>query len=193
MKNDAIEYRSASSLQTDSEKAIVRGQAIIFGQETLLGKDRFGMEYREVVEPGALEGVDITETPLKYNHSRDKAAVLARQRDKSLVIEQRSAGIFFAAELRSNLGHDVYTAVAAGDISGCSFGFVCDKDHYEQRSNCIVRHIDKMSRLTDISIVDDPAYKQTSVEARADGSAGWVAERAAREAERQRLILLTYC
>lgn len=193
MKNNDVEYRSASSLQPDGEKAIVRGRAIIFGKETLLGKDRFGTEYWEVVEPSALDGVDISSTPLKYNHSTDKAAILARQQDKSLLLEKRADGVYFSAELRSNLGQDVYSAVVAGDISGCSFGFLCEKDHYEQRHNCIVRHIDKISKLTDISIVDNPAYNQTSVEARNDGKAAWVAEKEASEIERKRLVLLTYC
>lgn len=191
-----VEYRAATDLQPDKEKAIVRGKAIVFGKETILGKDRFGQEYREIVEPTAFAGVNITDTPLKYNHSQDKAAILARQRDKSLVIDQRADGIYFAAELRSNLGKDVYAAVQAGDISGCSFGFVIAKDggeHYEQRDNCIVRHIDKIDKLTDISIVDDPAYKATLVEARAEGQPRWMSAREALEDERQRLILLTYC
>lgn len=187
---DKIEYRSATDLQTDNDKAIVRGQAIVFGKETVLGKGRFGTEYREVIEPGAFDGVDLSKTPLKYNHDKARALILARPGDKSLTIEKRSNGIYFAAELRSNLGKDVYDAVKAGDINGCSFGFHCDKDHYEQRSKCVVRHVDKARDLTDISIVDDPAYKQTSVEARGQGSPSWMQEQ---EEERQRLILLTYC
>ena len=193
MSNE-IEYRSAQALHPDGDKAFVRGQAIVFGQETVLGKDRFGTEYREVVEPGAFDGVDLSGVTLKYNHSKDKAAVLARQSDKSLVLEQRSTGLLFAAELRSNLGKDVYAAVKSGDISGCSFGFFCAKDHYEQRSTCIVRHIDKFEKLNEISIVDDPAYKQTTVEARSGShTPEWISTHEKQQEERQRLLLLTYC
>lgn len=186
-----IEYRNAE--MTTEDENVVAGTAIVFGQETVIGKDRFGAEYREVVEPHALDGVNITDTPLKYNHDKSKANILARQRDKSLSVSVDETGVHFQAELRTNLGKDVYAAVKAGDISGCSFGFCCDQDHLEKRDNAIIRHIDKLAKLTDLSIVDNPQYKQTSVEARSENTPEWVEEQAKRAELKQKLYLLTLC
>ena len=190
-----IEYRNAE-MQTDENENVVSGTAIVFNQETVIGKDRFGAEYREVVSPHALDGVNITDTPLKYNHDKSKANILARQRDKSLQVNVDETGVHFQAELRTNLGKDVYAAIKAGDISGCSFGFFCQDDHIEKRDNVIIRHIDKLAKLTDISIVDDPQYKQTSVEARNESTPAWVSEleetRSKEKLEREKLILLSY-
>jgi HK97 family phage prohead protease len=187
-----IEYRSIGMTATEDEN-VVEGTAIVFSQETVIGKDRFGAEYREVVSPHALDGVDISDTPLKYNHDKAKANILARQRDKSLQVSVDDTGVHFSAEMRSNLGKDVYSAVKAGDISGCSFGFICEKDHIEKRDNAVVRYIDKIAKLTDLSIVDDPAYKQTSVEARSENTPEWVEEQAKKAELKQKLYLLTMC
>ena len=173
MEQNKLEYCSAEMAATEDE-SVVAGTAIVFGQETVVGTDRFGAEYREVVEPHSLDGVNITDTPLKYNHDKSKANILARQRDKSLQVNVDETGVHFQAELRTNLGKDVYAAIKAGDISGCSFGFFCQEDHIEKRDNVIIRHIDKLARLTDLSIVDDPQYTQTSVEARSESTPKWV-------------------
>lgn len=194
-KNNKPEYRSIGMAAMEDEN-VVAGTAIVFGQETVIGKDRFGAEYREVVSPHALDGVNITDTPLKYNHDKSKANILARQRDKSLQVSVDESGVHFKAELRTNLGKDVYAAIKAGDISGCSFGFFCQDDHIEKRDNVIIRHIDKLEKLTDLSIVDDPQYTQTSVEVRNENTPAWVSEfeetRSKDQLERQKLILLSY-
>lgn len=195
MEKNKPEYRSIGMTATDNEN-VVEGTAIVFGQETVIGKDRFGAEYREVVSPHALDGVNITDTPLKYNHDKNKANILARQRDKSLQVNVDESGVHFSAELRTNLGKDVYAAIKAGDISGCSFGFFCQDDHIEKRDNVIIRHIDKLAKLTDISIVDDPQYTQTSVEARKKSTPTWVSDieekRSKEKLEREKLVLLSY-
>ena len=194
-KNNKPEYRSIGMTATENEN-VVSGTAIVFGQETVIGTDRFGTEYREIVEPNALDGVNITDTPLKYNHDKSKANILARQRDKSLSVNVDETGVHFQAELRTNLGKDVYAAVKAGDISGCSFGFFCQDDHIEKMGNVIIRHIDKLAKLTDLSIVDDPQYTQTSVEARSENTPKWVSaieeKRSKDKLEREKLILLSY-
>ena len=192
MMEQKIEYRNVE-MQTDENENVVSGTAIVFSQETIIGKDRFGAEYREVVEPHALDGVNITDTPLKYNHDKAKANILARQRDKSLQVSIDDTGVHFSAEMRSNLGKDVYLAVKAGDISGCSFGFVCENDHIEKRDNAIIRHIDKIAKLTDLSIVDNPQYTQTSVEARSENTPEWVEEQSKKTELKQKLYLLTFC
>ena len=162
-KTSKIETRSLE-LRHDDNSKMVSGCAIVFNSPAVLYVDRWGNEYREQIDAHALDDCDLSDVPLKYNHSKDKAAILARVRDKSLKIEIRDDGLYFSAELRTNLGADVYSAVVSQDIKGCSFSFAVESDEWNEETR--TRTIKKISRLTDISIVDNPAYPQTNVEAR---------------------------
>ena len=49
---------------------IVEGYAIVFERPTVLWTDPdTGKEYKEVISRGALDGVDLSDVPFKYNHS----------------------------------------------------------------------------------------------------------------------------
>ena len=164
-----IEFRSivdlhVTDVQENENAKIVEGKAIIYNQPEVLYTDRFGNEYREIISSEALNDVDLSDVPLKYNHAQEKAMILARARQKTLILDNQPDGLYFKAELRTNLGADIYDSIKAGDISGCSFGFICDEDEFDNETN--TRIVKKIYKLTDISIVDEPAYKQTFVEAR---------------------------
>ena len=168
-KNKQIEFRSIAELhiqdETETEKGkIIEGKAIVYNSPTVLYTDRFGNEYREIISSEALNDVDLSDVPLKYNHSQEKAKILARARQKTLILDNQPDGLHFKAELRTNLGEDIYESIKAGDIVGCSFGFICDEDEFDNDTN--TRTVKKIYKLTDISVVDEPAYKQTFVEAR---------------------------
>ena len=87
------------------------------------------------------------------------------------------------------MGKDVYTAIKAGDITGCSFGFYCNGDTTENTEEYSLRTITSISELSDISIVDNPAYQQTNVEAR---SIDELNKQRKDDIQRARLILLTF-
>lgn len=158
------ESRNIENVKSNEKENFVTGKAIVFNTPQVVYKDRFGNEYREIIDSHALDDLDIKDVPLVYNHSDSKAQVLARQRDKSLMVEKKPDGVYFQAELRSNLGKDVYNSIKAGDINGCSFRFHCSKDKFDSKTN--TRTVLKIDRLGDLSIVDDQAYKDATVEAR---------------------------
>lgn len=195
-KDNKIEIRSIidditlSSDENNEIAYIVKGKAIVFDTPTVIYTDNYGYEYREIVDAKALNNIKLDDVPLLYNHDESKAAVLARQRDKCLTLDLRVDGLYFEAELKSNLGKDVYTGIKAGDITGCSFGFICNTDSITIDDNAQTRTILDISYLSDISIVDNPAYTQTNVEARNKYEA---ASQKRKEIElRKRLMLLTY-
>lgn len=190
MKND-YEYREIVMQLPDNDSPVVEGKAICFGEPTVLYTDRFGTEYREVIAPDALADVDLSDVPLKYNHSNEKAAILARVRNKSLQLDLRDDGLYFRAELKTNLGADVYAAIKAGDVSKCSFAFICDREEFDQETN--TRTIKHIKHLGDISIVDYPAYDQTTVEAREANIPDFVKklEEAKEQEQRKKLLLMT--
>ena len=191
MPQNKIEIRSiVDNVTTDDNGCTVSGKAICFDTPTVLYQDHYaGFEYREIVSPTALDGCDLTDVPLLYNHDDSKANILARCKDGTLTLYKRADGLYFTATLNTNLGKDVYTAIKAGDITGCSFGFYCNGDTTENTEEYSLRTITSISELSDISIVDNPAYQQTNVEAR---SIDELNKQRKDDIQRARLILLTF-
>lgn len=192
-----IEYRELglepSSVKSLDDKLIVEGKAICFDTETVIYVDYHGTEYKEKISSTALDGADMSSVPLAYNHNHEKAMLLAKLGNGTLQLEKRQDGLYFTAELRTNLGKDVYDAIKAGEINKCSFGFICEEDQWNDKEK--LRTVTKISKLTDVSIVDYPAYEQTSVNARNQGQVNYFkdkAEAAQREIElekRKRLAI----
>lgn len=191
--NDSrIEFRSVAEIKTtdDENSFVVEGKAISYNNAEVLYTDRFGTDYKEMILSTALDNVDLSDVPLKYNHDKEKAKILARARQKTLQLENRQDGLYFKAELKTNFGKDVYEAIKNGEITGCSFGFICEEDSFDFDSN--TRIVKKIAKLTDISIVDEPAYKNTFVEARSVDYFKQLEQKKIQEKEeRQKLILLT--
>ena len=67
--------RRTSSWEAGSE-AIITGYAVVFDQRTVLYKDPdTGIEYGEIIDRHALDGADMEDVVLRYNH---QGRVLAR-------------------------------------------------------------------------------------------------------------------
>lgn len=149
---------------------ILEGKPIIFDQPTLI-KEPFG-SYNEVIRAGALEGADLSDTRLLYNHDFSKIP-LART-PKTMRFNVNPAGLSMTAELpETEEGKSVYTAVKRGDLSGMSFAFKVAEggSSYDAKTN--TRTITKIEKLYEVSIVPFPAYPQTSVEARSAIEGAW--------------------
>ena len=172
----------------ESGDCVVSGKAICFNDRQLIYQDRVGNSYYEVIDSHALDNCDLSDVCLKYNHGQEKLDVLARVRQKTLTLEIKDDGLYFTATLNSNLGQDVYKAVQEREITGCSFGFFVDSDDYDDMTN--TRSILSIETLTEISIVDEPAYSNTSVEAR-DYYQAIEKMKEIEQKKRQRLILLS--
>jgi HK97 family phage prohead protease len=191
MSDKKIEIRSIiDNITTNDDTCTVEGKAICFNAETVLYKDDYdGYEYRELIDSHALDGIKLNDVPLLYNHDESKAKVLARQRDNTLTLDLREDGLYFKANLNTNLGKDVYDSVKNGDIQGCSFGFICDNELTENTDSYQLRKVMSISYLSDVSIVDYPAYDATTVEARSLADCN---EKRKDTEKRNRLMLLTY-
>ena len=114
MPQNKIEIRSiVDNVTTDDNGCTVSGKAICFNTPTVLYQDPYdGFEYREIVSPTALDGCDLTDVPLLYNHDDSKANILARCKDGTLTLDKRADGLYFTATLNTNMGKDVYTLLS---------------------------------------------------------------------------------
>lgn len=150
-----------------SERMKFEGYAIVFNQETTLYKDPYtGIEYKEEIDKEALKDADIKDVPMRYNHAVDW--VLARTRKKSgegsLVLEADGYGLKVSGEfVNMQYSRDVYAMMVAEVVDQMSFAFTVRDYSYDKESHkTTIRGIDK---LFDVSIVDSPAYPQTSISA----------------------------
>ena len=168
-----------------SQKMKFEGYAIVFNQETVLWKDPYtGDEYKEEIDKKALDNTDMNDVPMRYNHETNW--VLARTRKKtgpgSLILTKDDYGLKVSGEfVDMQYSRDVYAMMAAEVIDQMSFAFTVKDYNYDsaQRKTTIT-DIDK---LFDVSVVDTPAYSQTSISALRCAEAAEMEIKAKQEAE----------
>lgn len=166
-----VEARAAE----ENDKLILEGYAVIFNRETAIGDPENGCGFYESVERSAFDGADVSDVCCKYNHN-DSMTILARTRNKSLVLTVDDKGLHVRIELQGNVQahRDAYNMVQSGLLDKMSFAFSLP---YDPDWNCLghrvwnengIKHraITKIKKLFDVSIVDIPAYDDTSIFAR---------------------------
>lgn len=146
---------------TDESRAI-EGYALVFDSESV---DLGG--FREVIHRSALQGViEHSDVLCLLDHNQQRG-VLARSRSGvgslTLTVDEHGLKYHFEAP-RTPLGDEVLEGCRRGDISASSFSFRVKTQRWEKRSDgSILRHIDALETLYDVSPVYHPAYDATSV------------------------------
>src|SRR5690625_1708863 len=97
MKEIRIAELRAIESPVDDNALILEGRPVVYDQPTVI-KERVG-EYTEVIRQGALDGADLSDTRLLYNHDLNKIP-LART-PKTMRLEADQAGLRMVAMLRS--------------------------------------------------------------------------------------------
>lgn len=147
-----------------SKTLVLTGKPIVFDQATTIN-DPAG-SYTEIIRSGALDGADLNDTRLLYNH--DMTRVPLARAPKTMQLTVTDEGVEMRAELADTEdARAIYTAVERGDLDGMSFAFKVPEggDEYDRQTN--TRTINRIEKVYEVSVVAFPAYSQTSVEARA--------------------------
>ena len=144
----------------EGDKMAVEGYAIVFNSES---RDLGG--FTEIVAPNALDGALESNTDVLALYGHDYQNVLGRQSAGTLKLSKDERGIKFNLDLpNTQLGRDVYTLVERGDLKGNSFGFTVNRDNWDKdKSGKVVRTIEEVKDLFEISIVSLPAYEATEL------------------------------
>lgn len=149
--------------EAEPEKMIIEGYAVIFNQQTLIGDTEYG--FIETIDAHALDGANLKDVPLKYNHT-DNRLILARTRNDSLILEVDDFGLKIRAELiDTQSNRDVYKSIEAGLLDKMSFAFSVKEQSWDRTGEIPKRTITQIDRLYDVSVVDLPAYEGTSIDA----------------------------
>ena len=155
------EIRLGDNATSASESRHIEGYAIIFNS---LSNDLGG--FREIIEQGAItdELINNSDIVCLLNH-KIKEGILARSYHGrgSLKLDIDEHGLHYSFDApHTQLGDEVLEMVKRGDISKCSFAFVCGEDEWTKDENGeYIRHVKKIKNLYDVSLVYHPAYEET--------------------------------
>ena len=157
----------------EGESRTITGTAIVFNAESEV-LDDWGERFREVILPEAatMEFLNTQDVKMNMLHQRDLTVARCNKGKGSLRMSVDPQGVHFEFEApKCDIGDRCLEMVRRGDYSGCSFEFM-PKDYEVKREKgldgkdsvkIIHRGFEWLGALT---IGLDPAYKQTSVNAR---------------------------
>ena len=174
------------------ESRTITGTAIVFDAESEI-LDDWGCRFREVIKPEACTMEFLNSQDIKMNmlHDRDLTIARCNKGVGSLRLSVDEKGVNFEFDApKCDIGDRCLEMVRRGDYSGCSFEFYPEDYDVEEREGgkeVKITH-KKFRALTALTIGMDPAYKQTSVNARElyEQTPSGKAEKEAEEQRKQR-------
>lgn len=164
-RNYCFEVRAE---QDEQHGNIITGRPVVYSRETDIGG-----WFSEIIEPGALEGTDLSDVRFLVNHDLSKIP-LARSRNNTenstmqLSIDGEGLSIRVTLDTENNGdARALYSAVNRGDITGMSFMFSISDERWEdEETDYPKRHILKIASIVEVSAVTFPAYTDTEINAR---------------------------
>ena len=130
--------------------------------EILYNKNK-GKWFKETMKKGVFErALDrANDIPLLLQHDWDKK--LASTSNKTLNLREDQVGLRFEAEIEDE---KLYSEIRDGKINHCSFGFSVVTEQIEPINNRLEKRSVEEINLYEVSLVKNPAYEGSIVEAR---------------------------
>ena len=170
------EYRAMSMAPVEGEEYRVRGYATTFDDPYTLYEDK-DMVLREIIDHNALEGADMSDVIMQYDH---EGRVFARTSNNTLNVAPDAHGLGMEANLGGTaLGRGLFEEIKGGYTTKMSWGFSVNKEQDEWKSETApdgraleTRIIRSVRKVYDVSAVSLPANDATEISARsvADGA-----------------------
>lgn len=151
-----IEVRS-----NDDNEMVIEGYALKFDtwSENLGG-------FKETISRRALENTDLSDVRCLVDHIPSQ--IIGRTKSGTLQLETDDVGLKYRCKLpNTTFARDLYENMRVGNINQCSFGFMLDDKgdemRFDEQENIYKRTLTAIRKLTDVSVVTYPAYKDTDV------------------------------
>ncbi len=176
------QYRSFSFEHREAEDGslMVQGKPVLFNQETVIW-EYDGVQYKEKVDSGALDGADMGDVVFNIDHEGKPAA---KTKNRTLGLFLKTDGLYMEADLSKNAtGRELYEDIKNGFYDKMSFAFTVKESSYDKETR--TRTILKIDKVYDVSAVTFPAYQETSLVARSWAEAQHEIEKKAAEAEKE--------
>lgn len=170
--NGGLRVREAA--EGEAKSRTIEGFAIVFGKPSVVLNDWWDGPFREYVDDGAIEQSMLDGCDIKMTAFHNREILLARHWPDgtgTLKVEvKQGEGVFVSFDAPdSPWGDNVLEAVRRGDMRGMSFSFGQNSYTFEDKEGAdgiIERHIRHFSEIREMTIAEDPAYPDTTAEAR---------------------------
>ena len=197
VKFDKREYRKIDAADMEVRKGengemVVEGYATTFNMPyRLMGDDKITVN--EQVDRNAFAETDMSDVIMQYDH---EGPVFARISNGTLKLEADDHGLKVIADLGgTERGRQLFEEIAGGYTNKMSFGFTVTGEKKTRSKDAegrtvILRTIEKIGKLFDVSAVSLPANDATEISSRtiSDGLIAEAQEEIRAEEERQRRI-----
>ena len=171
-----LHVREASEGEAPSR--VIAGRAILFNTPSAPLWSDEDEEAREIIAPSAITKELLDGCDIKFTMFHDRQLILARSKNGSGTLSYTvdSEGVSFEFEAPNTVdGDKALELVRRGDLAGCSFAF---STHYWDEAFVtrtvevkdgrayITYTVKAVTGVYDMTLAADPAYPDTSVEAR---------------------------
>ncbi|PEF36501.1 phage major capsid protein [Bacillus wiedmannii] len=130
--------------------------------------DKHGKPFIERVMPNVFARALQRAKDVKLLNEHDKNMLLARTKDETLKLKETSRGLEMEANLvPSKLSEHIHASIKRGTLSNMSFGMIVLDDVWTKEKGINQRSITDLA-LYECSIVSDPAYEDSTIEARSN-------------------------
>lgn len=165
------EQRAMPKVIGESDSRTIEGYAIVFEKESRMMFDWWkDSAFIEVIKRGAITEEDIKKYDVKCLLEHDKSRLLARSFNGvgSLTLSVDDYGVKYRFDAPNTAdGDTALELVRRGDLFGSSFAFTADEEvdvkYTRKADGTLLRTVNKLSGMYDVSIVTDPAYFGTDV------------------------------
>lgn len=166
-------YTFTHRAETDKGDGYIRGVGAVFGQPTDIG----GM-FKEIIHKDAFKDVDLSQVKGFFNHDLNSKALtsnlipLEKLGGMEITITDDEVIIDQHLNLKRTDANDLYLGIEDGVFNGMSFMFGVAEEKWEGLdTDYPTRTIMKIDPVIEFSVVNYPAYKQTSIGLRSVESA----------------------
>lgn len=178
LRTECAELQVREAAEGEAPSRTITGYAILFGVPSAPLWSDEDSEAREVIAPDAITKELLDGCDIKFTMFHDRQLILARSKsgNGTLTYTVNEKGVKFEFEAPNTAdGDKALELVRRGDISGCSFAFTTrywDSDFVERTakvvngSTQITYTVKAVTGVYDFTLAADPAYPDTSVEAR---------------------------
>lgn len=147
--------------QFDSD-CYVEGYATTFDDPYVMYEFDDGTKYYEKIDRHALDGADLSDVIMQYDHC---GRVYARNSNNTLKLTADDKGLLISADLsKTELARGLYEDISAGMINKMSWAFTVAEDNYDRATR--TRTILRIKKVYDVSAVSIPANEDTTIAAR---------------------------
>ena len=142
----------------------------VVGYASVFNSPSADMGFREIIMPGAFDGVIMASDVFALmNHDMSRGVLGRSNKGKgSLTLGIDDTGLKYELDApNTSLGDELIEGIRRGDIVASSFAFTVKEERWEKQADeSYIRYIDKIDRLYDVSPVYQPAYEATTCDLR---------------------------